>query len=145
MLITCTGNPNGSRGALGAEGRPILPKVTARKSKGQTLQRKVRAWPHAPPPTPTLTFPPTPHPLLPTSPVEQGLCLLAMEGYVAEAVQEQSCAVKCSLWASMGCGILGGGGLGWGGMGNQEAVVVFPVSSGRDLGCGGTGTGWGGV
>lgn len=32
-------------------------------------------WPHAPPPTP----------LLPTSPVEQGLCLLAVEGHVAGA------------------------------------------------------------
>ena len=77
---------------------------------------------------------PGPTPLLPTSPVEQGLCLLAMECHVAEAVQEQSCAVKCSLWASMECGILGGGGLKWGGMGSQEAVVVFPVSSDRDLG-----------
>ena len=34
----------------------------------------------------------------------------------------------------MECGILGGGGLKWGGMGSQEAVVVFPVSSDRDLG-----------
>ena len=53
---------------------------------------------------------------------------MAMEGRVAEAAQEQSCAIK---WASMGCGILGGGGLRWGGMGSQEAVVMFPVSSDR--------------
>ena len=89
-------------------------------------------WPHAPPPTPT--------PRPPVSPVEQGLCLLAMEGPVAEAAQEQSCAIK---WASMGCGILGGGGLRWGGMGSQEAVVMFPESSDKDLGQGGTGAGWG--
>ena len=88
----------------------------------------------SPLPPPPLPSHPPPTPLLPTSTVEQGLCLLAMECHVAEAVQEQSCAVKCSLWASMECGILGGGGLKWGGMGSQEAVVVFPVSSDRDLG-----------
>ena len=46
----------------GAGGRPILPRVTARKGKGQTLQRKARAWDSPsghtlPLPPPTLAFP----------------------------------------------------------------------------------------
>lgn len=61
---------------------------------------------------------------------------------MSEAAPEQSCAVK---WASVGCGVLGGGGLRWGGMGSQEAVVMFPVSSDRDLGPGGKEQGGGGI